>query len=92
MSYQIFHEKLHSLREGIGGSDWKRPEFLSQRVKELVGLAEKCSPIDVKPLKELQKQLLTLIETESTYDVHKRIEIDELACKILNDQEKRLRR
>jgi hypothetical protein len=91
MSFQTLHEKLHTLREGIGGVDWKTPEFLNRLCQDVLNMSNTYAKEDTTDLKKLKKQLETLTETENTYDVHKRLEIDELACNILNNQEKRIK-
>ncbi len=87
MSFTKLHEDLHSLREGIGGDDWKTPEWLQRKIKDILAQAYTASPIDIDAIRELQAQLATLQESEKSYDVAKRIEIDQLACRILNAQE-----
>jgi hypothetical protein len=87
LTFKQLHQELHKLREGIGGDDWKTPEWLRRKCAEVLNLAYTASPIDVDALKELQAQLETLNETDTAYDVERRVKIDQLACKILNAQE-----
>lgn len=86
----MFHQRLHSFREAIAGSPrcHKSPEWLQQEVVVLIGQAHDFDPVVIEGLRKIKRELVSL----NIYDtMERRVEIDQLACDLLNDQERRLR-
>jgi hypothetical protein len=76
------HEKLHSLREGVGGSYQKKPSFLRTEIRRIMN-TETIDNILLTQLLSIRDQLDNLTEDNFTL----RLKIDEQLCNILNTQE-----
>ena len=82
------HNRLHTLREGIAGDSFRNVVWLCTEALELLNIAKVVDPEIVPDLEKLKCGLVTLINE----DVDNRVELDQIACKILNEQEDRVRK
>jgi len=85
---RYLHEKLTTLREGIAGSAPRKRSWLLKEIREISEIAATDDPVISKELLKIEEGIINM----SDDDMRKRIEIDQIACKILNDQEDRIRR
>jgi hypothetical protein len=76
------HEKIHLLREGVGGSYQRNTSTLRREIRKIIS-TETIDNILLTQLLSIRDQLDNLTEDNFTL----RLKIDEQLCNILNTQE-----
>jgi len=83
---RYLHEKLHAFREGIAGDNIKPAAWLKKELREIIPIAELDDPRILANLANIERML----EELHGLNMRLRIEIDQIVCKIINEQDQRL--
>lgn len=84
---RYLHERLHTLREGIAGDSIRPKTWLLKELSQILPIARVDDEVIVPDLVRLYDGVTLMKNT----DWAKRVELDQIACNILNSQEERYR-